>query len=83
MNQLSEGAQMILGAYALSDTHTLAGAEVEEMSAGAIVKEDATDALTELVHAELAQVLPDGSFRLTREGIEITLKLQEALSQRE
>jgi hypothetical protein len=82
MADLSENAQMMLGAYALADTHTLSEDAVLEMSQG-VIKECAVRAgLKELARASLAEAQQDGGYRLTKEGIGMTLQLQEALSSR-
>lgn len=82
MSEISENAQLMLGAYAVADAHTLRRQEVLELSQGAISEEAARRGLTELAAAGLAEALPDGGYRLSKEGIELTLKLQEALNQR-
>ena len=82
MPYLSENAQMMLGAYAMADTHTLSEDAVLEMSQGAITECAVRAGLEELAKASLAEAQDDGGYRLTREGIGLTLQLQEALSSR-
>lgn len=82
MPDLSENAQMMLGAYAMADTHTLSEDAVLEMSQGAIKECAVRAGLEELAQAELAEPQGDGGYRLTKEGIGLTLQLQEALSAR-
>ena len=82
MTELSENAQMMLGAYAMADTHTLCNDAVVEMSQGAITEDDVRQGLDELSSASLAEPQPDGGYRLTKEGINLTLKLQEVLAQK-
>ncbi len=83
MADLSENAQMMLGAYALADTHTLSQDAVLEMSQGAITECTVRAGLKELAEADLAEEQSDGGYRLTKEGIGVTLQLQEALSARD
>ena len=82
MFELSENAQMMLGAYALADTHTLSQDAVLEMSQGAITECAVREGLSELAAASLAEQQSDGGYRLTKEGIGLTLQMQEALSTR-
>ena len=82
MSDLSENAQMMLGAYAMADTHTLSQDAVLEMSQGAITECAVREGLRELAKASLAEEQSDGGYRLTKEGIGMTLQLQEALSSR-
>lgn len=82
MAELSENAQMMLGAYAMADTHTLSQDAVLEMSQGAITECAVRAGLEELAEASLAEAQCDGGYRLTKEGIGLTLQMQEALSQR-
>ena len=82
MLDLSENAQMMLGAYALADTHTLSQEAVLEMSQGAVTEGAVQDGLSELAAASLAEEQSDGGYRLTKEGIGLTLQMQEALSSR-
>lgn len=84
--RLSETAQMLLGAFALADVHTLTADEVETMSSGAIASTAAASGLAELAGAGLAEsqdldtVL---AYRLTKTGLELSLQLQSALQQRD
>jgi hypothetical protein len=80
MPDLSENAQMMLGAYAMADTHTLSQEAVLEMSQGAITECAVRIGLKELADASLAQEQSDGGYRLTKDGIGLTLQMQEALS---
>ncbi len=80
MSELSENAQMMLGAYALADTHTLSQDAVLEMSQGAITECAVRAGLKELADAALAEEQSDGGYRLTKDGIGLTLQMQEALS---
>ena len=73
---------MMLGAYAMADTHTLSQDAVLEMSQGAITECAVRDGLKELAKASLAEEQSDGGYRLTKDGIGLTLQMQEALSQR-
>lgn len=82
MADLSENAQMMLGAYAMADTHTLSQDAVLEMSQGAITECAVRDGLKELAAASLAEEQSDGGYRLTKDGIGLTLQMQEALSSR-
>lgn len=82
MSDLSENAQMMLGAYAMADTHTLSEDAVLEMSQGAITECAVRAGLEELAAAALAEAQDDGGYRLTKPGIGLTLQLQEALSSR-
>ncbi len=82
MPELSENAQMMLGAYAMADTHTLSEDAVLEMSQGAITECAVRTGLEELADAQLAEVQSDGGYRLTKAGIGVTLQLQEALNAR-
>ena len=82
MPELSENAQMMLGAYAMADTHTLSQDAVLEMSQGAITECAVRAGLNELAKASLAEEQSDGGYRLTKEGIGLTLQMQEALSSR-
>ncbi len=81
MSELSENAQMMLGAYAMADTHTLCHDSIIEMSQGAITEDAVRTGLEELARSELAEHQADGGYRLTKEGIGLTLQLQEALTQ--
>ena len=70
---LSETAQLLLGAFALADVHTLTAAEVAQMSNNAIDADKAADALAELAGAELAEAFEVEAivaYRLTRAGLE-------------
>ena len=81
MRTLSETAQLVLGAFAMADSHTLSAATIADMARGAISEAAAAAALEELReagHAELLPAPPD-QYRLTRRGLEITLQLQLAL----
>jgi hypothetical protein len=83
--RLSETAQVLLGAFALADVHTLTADEVQTMSGGAIAAEAAALALAELADSELAESqLLDSvtAYRLTKSGLELSLQLQSALQQR-
>lgn len=80
MSDLSENAQMMLGAYAMADTHTLSQDAVLEMSQGAITECAVSMGLDELANVSLVEAIGDGGYRLTKEGIALTLRLQEALS---
>jgi hypothetical protein len=85
-SQLSETAQMLLGAFALADVHTLTAAEVETMSSGAIASAAAADGLAELADTDLAesqQLDSVTAYRLTKAGLELSLQLQSALQQRD
>lgn len=80
---LSETAQLLLGAFALADVHTLAAADVTQMSNNVIDADKAADALAELADAGLAEAFEiQGvvAYRLTRNGLEVSLELQEALA---
>lgn len=83
LSELNETAQLLLGAFAMADVHTLGAADVEALSGGAISSGTAADALRELSEAGLTEAAPEageGAQRLTRAGIELTLKLQQALN---
>jgi len=85
LNALSETAQMLLGAFAMADVHTLAAREIETMSNGVIGQAAASEALDELVVNALAerQELDDlTAYRLTKDGLGLSLKLQAALAER-
>lgn len=71
---------MMLGAYAMADTHTLCHDAIMEMSQGAISEDAVRIGLEELASSELVQKQPDGGYRLTKEGISLTLHLQEVLA---
>ena len=81
---LSNIAQLILGAYALNDTHTLTVGQIVELARGALQETESRDAVNELVVAGYAESEPgpSGEYRLTRAGIGQTLLLQGALVQR-
>ena len=82
---LSETAQMLLGAFAMADVHTLTAREIEAMSNGVIAQAVASEALGELVANSLAErQQSDGltAYRLTKDGLELSLKLQAALAER-
>lgn len=82
---LSETAQLLLGAFALADVHTLTAAEVAQMSNNVIGVDKAADALAELAEALLAEAFEleeITAYRLTRPGLEVSLELQNALAQR-
>lgn len=84
--RLSETAQMLLGAFALADVHTLTADEVETMSSGAIASSAAASGLAELAGAGLAESQDLDSvlaYRLTKTGLELSLQLQSALQQRD
>lgn len=83
MAELSENAHMMLGAYAMADTHTLSQDAVLEMSQGAITECAVRAGLKELAAAALAEEQSDGGYRLTKDGIGLTLQMQEALSSRD
>ena len=71
---------MMLGAYAMADTHTLSEDAVLEMSQGAMTECAVRAGLEELALAELAEAQEDGGYRLTKAGIGLTLRVQESLS---
>jgi len=81
---LSEIGQLILGAYAMADAHTLTALEIVKMARGAVDEAQAHTALRELDLAGFAENQPDSAdgYRLTRSGIEQTLRLQQALARR-
>ena len=87
-DSLSEQAQLLLGAFALADSHTLTAPQVVSMAGGAFSAEDAEVAFEALCRAALAEALePHGddqavAYRLTRAGLEKTLELQAALARR-
>ena len=82
MSELPENAQIILGAYALADSHTLSASDVVSMSGGAISSDQAEDAMQQLANQGLAAALDNGSFQLTKEGIAVSLEMQSALAER-
>ena len=82
MYDLPESAQLILGAFALADVHTLSPGEVSKMAGGALPVEELEAAFASLEAAGHAELMEDGGYRLTRTGIEISLKMQEALQRR-
>jgi DNA-binding HxlR family transcriptional regulator len=85
LNSLSETAQMLLGAFAMADVHTLTAREIEAMSNGVISQTAASEALDELVAHSLAerhQADELTAYRLTKDGLELSLKLQAALAER-
>ncbi len=86
---LSEQAQLLLGAFALADSHTLTAPEVVAMAGGAFSAADAEVAFDALCQAALAEALAPSpgedqsvAYRLTKAGLEKTLELQEALARR-
>ena len=79
---LSETAQLVLGGFAMADSHTLAPADVDTMSRGVVTADAASVAMDELVSAGLAERVGTPGYRLTRAGLEISLALQSALTQR-
>jgi len=86
LSQLSETAQILLGAFALTDVHTLSADDVEILSNGVVSTAAAKSALVELSQAGLAEAqteAPQDAYRLTRSGIELTLQMQQALARRE
>ena len=82
MTELTELSQLVLGAYAMADTHTLSSAQVVEMSNGALGDEEVSAAMKALNDAGYSEVVEQGAYRLTREGIVHSLKLQAALAPR-
>jgi len=82
LSELSQTAQLILGAFAMADAHTLSAAEIESMSSGSVDERDAADALEELVTAGFAEPTDGAECRLTKAGLALTLKMQEALARR-
>ena len=82
MIELTELGQLLLGAFALQDTHTLSATEIHQLAGGAISAADVQAGLSELVEAGFAEDQRDGGHRLTKNGISESLKLQEALSRR-
>jgi hypothetical protein len=84
-SNLSEIAQLLLGAFALADAHTLTAAQVAEMSNNVIAIDKAEDAFSELAEAQLAETLrldEITAYRLSKAGLEVSLELQTALAQR-
>jgi hypothetical protein len=82
LNTLPESAQIVLGAYALADTHTLSAGDIVSMSSGAIAADQADDAMQHLVDQGLAVRLGNGVYQLTKEGIAVSLEMQSALAER-
>ena len=83
MNELTELSQLVLGAYAMADTHTLSATQVVAMSNGALDADEVSAAMKALHDAGYSEVAEQGAYRLTREGIEHSLKLQAALAPRD
>lgn len=82
LSELSERARLVVGAFALSDSHTLTASQVAEMSRGVIATDAAVAALAELADAGLAEEKANGAYQLSREGISFTLQMQSALARK-
>ena len=82
MIELSETARLLLGAYAMADSHTLTAVKVAEMSGGKLQVSVVERALGELNDAGHTETTEGDAYRLTRSGLELTLELQALLTGR-